>query len=72
MALSRNWSVVQIGELKSRKFRQWELRNNEVRENLQWAVILPGDGDSTPRVLQLLAEIAARGVEIQRCVAQDT
>ena len=72
VALSRNWSVVQIGELKSQKFRQWELRNNEVRENLQWAVILPGDRDTSPGVLQLLAEIAARGVEIQRYLAQDT
>jgi hypothetical protein len=63
---------VQIGELKSQKFRQWEIRNNEVRENLQWAVIMPGDRDTSPGVLQLLAEIAARGVEIQRYLAQDT
>ena len=72
VALVRNWSVVQIGELKSQKFGQWEIRNKEVRENLQWAVILPGDRDTSPGVLQLLAEIAARGVEIQRYHGQDT
>ena len=71
VALARNWSVVQIGELKSQKFAQWEIRNKEVRENLEWAVIMPGDRDPSPGVLELLAEIAARGVQIQRYPAQD-
>jgi len=72
VALARNWSVVQIGEAKPQKFDQWEIRNKEFRENLEWAVIMPGDRDTSPGVLELLAEIAARGVEIQRYLAQDT
>jgi hypothetical protein len=64
--------VVQIGEAKSQKFEKWEIRNKEFRENLEWAVIMPGDRDPSPGVLELLAEIAARGVEIQRYLAQDT
>jgi len=72
VALARNWSVVQIGELKSQKFRQWEIRNKEVRENLEWAVIMPGDRATSPGVLELLAQSAARGVEIHRNLAQDT
>ncbi len=72
VALARNWSVVQIGETKSQKFEKWEIRNKEFRENLEWAVIMPGDRDTSPGVLELLAEIAARGVEIQRYLAQDT
>src|SRR6266481_6787826 len=65
MMLARHWSIVQIGELKSQKFERWEIRNKEFRENLEWAVIMPGDRDTSPGVLELLAEIAARGVEIQ-------
>jgi len=72
IAVARNWSVVQIGEAKSQKFEKWEIRNKEFRENLEWAVIMPGDRDTSPGVLELLAEIAARGVEIQRYLAQDT
>jgi len=72
VALARNWSVVQIGEAKSQKFEKWEIRNKEFRENLEWAVIIPGDRDTSPGVLELLAEIAARGVEIRRYPAQDT
>ena len=72
VALARNWSVVQIGEAKSQKFEKWEIRNKEFRENLQWAVMVPGDRDTSPGVLELLAEIAARGVEIQRYLAQVT
>ncbi len=72
VTLARNWSVVQIGEAKSQKCEKWEIRNKEFRENLEWAVIMPGDRDTSPGVLELLAEIAARGVEIQRYLAQDT
>ena len=72
VALARNWSVVQIGEAKSQKFEKWEIRNQEFRANLQWAVIVPGERETSPGVLELLAEIAARGVEIQRYLAQDT
>jgi len=72
VALARNWSVVQIGEAKSQKFEKWEIRNQEFRANLQWAVIVPDERETSPGVLELLAEIAARGVEIQRYLAQDT
>ena len=71
VALARNWSVVQIGEAKSQKFEKWEIPNQEFRANLQWAVIVPDERETSPGVLELLAEIAARGVEIQRYLAQD-
>ena len=64
MALVRNWSVVQIGEVKSPKFAGWEIRNREFREDLQWAVIMPGDREISPGVAELLAELGARGVAI--------
>jgi hypothetical protein len=35
------------------------------RENLEWAVVVPGDGDPTPAVTQLLQELSARGIAIR-------
>jgi|ERR1035437_1263722 hypothetical protein len=50
LALVRHWSIVQIGEAKSSSFGQWQIRSKEFRENLEWAVIVPGDlsGRSAP------------------------
>ena len=64
--LARNWSVLEIGEVKSQRFRQWEIRNQEFRENLEWAVIVPGDREASPGVEDLLAELRARGVAIHQ------
>jgi len=66
LAMARNWSIIQIGEMKSEKFEKWEIRNKEFRENLEWAVIVPGDRPTSPGVMELLAELAARGVVIRR------
>ena len=68
MMLARHWSIVQIGEVKSQKFEHWEIRNKEFRENLAWAVILPGDRKISPAILALLTELADRGVAIHRYV----
>jgi hypothetical protein len=64
-ALVRYWSVVQIDEAKSQKFAQWEIREKEFRENLEWAVVVPGDREASPGVAELLRELAQRGVEVQ-------
>ena len=64
LALVRHWSVIQIGEAKSSLYGQWEIRHKEFRENLEWAVIVPGDREVSPGVSQLLAELSARGVII--------
>ena len=65
--IARHWSIVQIGEEKSGRFGNWEIRTKEFRENLEWAVIVPGDGEISLGVLKLLAEISERGVEIRQC-----
>jgi hypothetical protein len=67
VVLARHWSIIQIGEQKSPSLGQWELRANEFRENLQWAVVVPGDRETSPGVSQLLAELIARGITIQTC-----
>jgi hypothetical protein len=67
LVLARHWSIIQIGDQKSLSFDQWQIRTKEFRENLEWAVIVPGDGDISPAVSQLLAELSARGITIRRC-----
>ena len=67
MEMARHWSVVQIGGQKSPRFRQWEIRTKEYRENLEWAVIAPGESKISEGVLKLLAEISARGIQIREC-----
>jgi hypothetical protein len=69
LAMARHWSIVQIGGEKSARFEKWEIRTKEFRENLEWAVVVPGERDISDGVLKLLKEIAARGIEIRRCSA---
>ena len=66
LALVRHWSIIQIGEVKSPSFGPWQIRDKEFRENLEWALVLPGDRETSPGVAQLLGELSARGVKIQR------
>jgi hypothetical protein len=65
LALARNWSIVQIGASKSQTFRNWRIREKELRENLEWAVIVTGDRAVSPGVAALLSELEARGVQIR-------
>lgn len=67
LALARHWSVVQIGEAKSISFGVWQIREKEFRENLEWAVTVPGDRPTSPGVTELLAELTARGIVIRKC-----
>jgi hypothetical protein len=66
LALAWHWSVTQIGESKPTSFGQWHIRSKEFRENLEWAVIVPGDRDVSLAATQLLTELSARGVAIRR------
>jgi hypothetical protein len=66
LALVRNWSLIQIGEQKPQKFANWEIREKAFRENLEWAVLVPGERDVSPAVAELLAELSARGVQAAR------
>jgi hypothetical protein len=66
LALARHWSIIQIGDQKSLSFEQWQIRTKEFRENLEWAVVVPGDGGVSPAVSQLLTELFARGVPVRK------
>jgi hypothetical protein len=67
VTMARHWSIVQIGGEKSARFEKWEIRTKEFRENLEWAVIVPGETGITAGVLKLLEEISARGIQIHEC-----
>lgn len=64
LRLARHWSVIQIGHPASLNFEQWEIRDKEFRENLTWAVVIPGDRDPSPGAIQLLSELSSRNVHI--------
>ena len=64
--LVRHWSLIQIGQATPRSLDRWRISTREFRENLEWAVVAPGDGEIAFAVVQLLDELSARGIEIQR------
>lgn len=43
----------------------WRISTKEFRENLAWAVVVPGGPAMTAAVWQLLNEMMARGVKVE-------
>jgi hypothetical protein len=64
LALVRHWSLIQIGATTPPPLDQWQIISREFRENLEWAVVVPGDGEMSPAVTRLLDELSARGITI--------
>jgi hypothetical protein len=64
LALARHWSLIEIGGTTPAALVQWSIRSREFRENLEWAVIVPGEGEISPAVAELLGELSARGITI--------
>ncbi|HTC63926.1 MAG TPA: hypothetical protein VK709_13865 [Candidatus Saccharimonadales bacterium] len=64
LALARHWSLIQIGRATPVALERWSIITREFRENLEWAVVVPGDGEVSPAVSQLLGELSARGITI--------
>jgi hypothetical protein len=64
LALVRHWSLIQIGVTTPPTLVQWRISSRELRENLEWAVVVPGDGEISPSVTQLLEELSSRGITI--------
>jgi hypothetical protein len=65
LALARHWSLIQIGAKTPPELQPWRISSKEYREDLTWAVLVPGEGEISPAVEQLLRELAARGGVIQ-------
>ena len=64
LALARHWTFIQIAQTMPDSLRPWSISTKEFRENLEWAAVVPGDGEVTPAVAQLLYEISARGIKV--------
>ena len=47
-------------------FDQWEIKSKELRENLEWAVIVQGEREVSPAVAQLLAELCRSATSLIR------
>jgi len=63
-ALAGHWSLIQIDRETPPELDQWRISSKEYRENLAWAVIVPGEGEISPAVSQLLDELSGRGIVI--------
>lgn len=64
LALVRHWSLIRIGAPTPPELRLWTISTREFRENLEWAIVVPGDTEHSPAVAQLLDELRARGIAI--------
>ena len=67
-ALVRHWSLIRIGVAAPPALDRWRIVTKAFRENLEWAVVVPGDRDLSPAVTTLLSELAARGIAIHHYV----
>ena len=50
LALVRHWSLIQIGATTPPSLDRWQIVTREFRENLEWAVVVPGDSEMSPAV----------------------
>jgi hypothetical protein len=64
LALVRHWAVIRIGATTPPALDRWRIVTREFRENLRWAVVVPGDGDISPAVATLLEQLSKRGITI--------
>ena len=66
LALVRHWSLIQIGQTTPAALEAWRISTREFRENLEWAVVVPGDKETSPGVAALLDELSSRGIRIHQ------
>ena len=64
LALVRHWSLIRIGAPTPAELAEWTISSREFRENLEWAIVAPGESAHSAAVAQLLDELRARGIAI--------
>ncbi len=64
IALVKHCSLIQIGMATPPPLDRWHITSRAFRENLEWAVVAPGDGEMSTAVTSLLNELSARGITI--------
>lgn len=68
LELVRHWSLIQIGVKTPPHLEAWTISSREFRENLRWAIVVPGNGPTSAAVVQLLQELSDRGVAIHHAL----
>src|SRR5437016_578023 len=69
LALARYWSLIRIGAVTPPALAAWRISTKEFRENLEWAVVVPGESAHSAAVAQLLGELRSRGIPIHDAAA---
>jgi len=62
LKLAGYWTYIQIGESVPDELKHWKISIKEYRENLEWAVMVPGESSPSEAVTILLEEMRRRGV----------
>ena len=65
--LVRHWSMIRIGAVTPPHLEAWRISTREFREDLVWAVVIAGESEHSPAVVQLLDELRSRGIAIRQC-----
>jgi hypothetical protein len=68
VALARHWSIIRIGGETPKELAGWRISTREFREDLEWAVVVAGEGETGAAVRILLEEMRSRGVAIETVV----
>jgi hypothetical protein len=71
LALVRHWSVIRIASVTPPELAEWRISTKEFRENLEWAIDVPGDREHSPAVRQLLEELRERGIALLDAARDD-
>lgn len=71
LALTRHWSLIQIGGTTPSELHPWQIITRENRGNLLWAVIVTDTDEISDAVAQLLDELSARGIVIHHSSTED-
>lgn len=71
LALVRHWSIIRIGSVTPPELAAWTIITREFRENLEWAILVPGEDLISAAVATLLAEMHARGVPARHALTED-
>jgi hypothetical protein len=70
--LARQWSIIRIGNTQP-EIEGWTIRTKAFREDLEWAIVIEDYGTRhSPAVVQLLDELAARGIVVVRDSFRDS
>jgi hypothetical protein len=60
LALVRHWSLIQIEARTPQTLVAWSIISKAFREDLAWAVVVPGDAGISDAVSELLKELRLR------------